>query len=63
MKNDMKNVLVSSKIVRCNGQGTSHPVVYLNIERKSRIVCPYCGIVYLKSCCIDKQTVADDKKA
>jgi uncharacterized Zn-finger protein len=31
------------KEVACSGSGLGHPTVYLNMEPKGEIICPYCS--------------------
>ena len=42
-------VLVDSEFVACEGEGGAlgHPRVFLNMEGKGQIDCPYCGCRYI----------------
>jgi uncharacterized Zn-finger protein len=40
-----ETIEVETAVVRCdgNGGGLGHPAVYLNLEGRREIDCPYCG--------------------
>lgn len=41
---------VQTKITSCEGnakEGTGHPLVYLNLEKELRVVCPYCSRLFV----------------
>ncbi len=39
-----ETVIVETQIVACDGGGAlGHPRVFLNMEGKGRVDCPYCG--------------------
>jgi uncharacterized Zn-finger protein len=37
-------------VVKCDGGGgpLGHPVIYLNLGKEEKIVCPYCSRYYVK---------------
>ena len=37
-------------VIRCDGGGGlfGHPVVYLNLGKEGKIICPYCSKCYVK---------------
>ncbi|MCZ4281355.1 zinc-finger domain-containing protein [Kiloniella laminariae] len=39
------SIVVETKVVACDGGkgGEGHPLVYLNMEGKNEITCPYCS--------------------
>lgn len=42
----MSNIVyVDQPVVSCdgNGEGSGHPLIYLNLEESGEVVCPYCS--------------------
>lgn len=37
-------------VVKCDGGAgpLGHPVIYLNLGKKGKVICPYCSKVYVK---------------
>jgi uncharacterized Zn-finger protein len=50
MLQEMKIIETKKEIERCDGGGgvLGHPVVYLNLGKEGRVVCPYCSRLFLK---------------
>ncbi len=38
-----EKIEVTSEVVACDGGSLGHPKVFLNMEGKGHIVCPYCS--------------------
>jgi len=43
-------IKVNESIVKCDGGGPlGHPVIYLNLGKEGRSICPYCGKTFVKA--------------
>ena len=47
--NDIKQIFrVNDKIIGCDGgEDYGHPIIYLNLTKGRRHVCPYCSKIYI----------------
>lgn len=47
---NMDSIYTENIQVRCEGNGpaTGHPLIYLNMEGKNEIMCPYCSQKFIK---------------
>ena len=45
----IKEIKVCTLTVMCNGGRSSlaHPKIYLNLEDKTQVICPYCSKKYI----------------
>ena len=50
MEEDIKVVSPNTETISCDGSedGLGHPAVYYTFNNENRIVCGYCGKIYVK---------------
>lgn len=50
MNREIECVETKKTVVRCDGSGVplGHPVIYLNLGKESKVICPYCSQSFIK---------------
>jgi len=51
MNRPMESIKANESIVKCDGGGgpLGHPVIYLNLGKEGKFICPYCSKTFVKA--------------
>jgi uncharacterized Zn-finger protein len=52
----MEPIETKNSVIKCDGGGgpLGHPVIYLNLGKEAKIVCPYCSRCFVE---VEKETM------
>ena len=47
----MEPIETKNTVIRCDGGGgpLGHPVIYLNLGKEEKVICPYCSRCFVKN--------------
>jgi len=50
MNREIEYIETEKTVVKCDGGGgvLGHPVIYLNLGKENKVVCPYCNKCFVK---------------
>ena len=50
MERDIEKVSLETKTICCDGgqDGLGHPAVYYSFDGQDKVICGYCGKIYIK---------------
>ena len=50
MESDLEKVSLETETICCDGgqDGLGHPAVYYSFDNQNKVVCGYCGKIYVK---------------